>query len=261
MVAVLKRERPFMKLKKTTLLLFATGFIGIIILLFIFTNFQRNLKINSEINLAVEALTTMENRDVFSMESDIDSMKKRSLAPDDYPNHFDTSVVLGDSISEGLVLFNFLKPSSVVGTLGKSAKSAIEDVPKLVSLAPQNVFIELGLNDLSHPDRDLNTFIKDYEQLIDSIKFSLPKTRIYICSIFPVTDELIGERPEFAQIPEYNAALIEIAKRKNVNYIDTFSFGKQNEALHDDDGIHYYSEFYPLWLDYLIKNSVLSKQL
>lgn len=250
-----------MKIKKSTSIIFAAILVGIIIFLFIFINFQKNSKINSEIGAGIEALTAMENRDVSSLEAEIDFMKRKSVAANDYSSHFDTSVVLGDSISEGLVLFNLLKPSSVVGNLGKSAESAIEDIPKLVALAPQNIFIELGLNDLSHPNRDLNNFIKIYEQLIDSIKFSLPKAKIYICSIFPVTDELSGERPEFIQIPEYNTALAEIAKRKSVDYIDTYSFGKQNELLHDGDGIHYYPEFYPLWLDYLIKNSTLSKQL
>jgi len=216
---------------------------------------------NSEIVSGINTLTTLESRDVLTMEEEIDFVKRKTVDANNYPTLFESSVVLGDSIAEGLGLYGYLKPSSLLGLLGKSTATSIEDVPQLVKMAPRNIFIELGLNDISYPDRDLNSYISSYEKLIDAIKFQLPNTQIYICSIFPVTDKVLQERPEFNKIETYNAALTELAKRKNVSYIDTYTLLKTNPQYHDEDGIHLVSQFYPLWLDTLVNNSVLSKLL
>ncbi|MGL4606303.1 MAG: GDSL-type esterase/lipase family protein [Eubacteriaceae bacterium] len=245
--------------KLIILILILTLSFGIIISLYFFS--QRNSKINAEIQEGMNVLETMEEKDVIAMEEDIDFLKRKAVDANDYPQLFSSSVVLGDSIAEGLGLFNYLKPSSLVAGLGKSTTLAMEDVPKLIALKPQNIFIELGLNDISDANDGVNTFTKNYEKLIDAIQLGLPKTKIYICSIFPVTDSLIAERPEFSKIPEYNAALVELAKKKNVEYLDTYTLGNANAQLHDPDGIHYFSAFYPLWLDTLVNSSVLSKRL
>lgn len=233
----------------------------IIIGLIILIHYQQIIKEQSEINAGVETLTTMESRDLYTMEEKIDFMKHKAVDAGDYPTLFETSVILGDSIAEGIGLYGFLPSSSLVAVLGKSTENSMEDVSKLVDLSPRNIFFELGLNDISHPNTTLNSYISSYEQLIDSVHSQLPNTQLYVCSIFPVTDAVIQEQPEFTQIETYNAALIEMAKRKNIHYIDTYTLLKTNPQYHEEDGIHVLREFYPLWLDTLVNNSDLSKLL
>lgn len=227
----------------------------------LFVNGSKLAEENAKTASGIKALNTLQSRDVLSMEEEIDFMKRKAVDADNYPVLFESSVVLGDSIAEGLGLYGYLKPSSLIGLLGKSTAASIEDVPKLVDMAPRNVFIELGLNDLSAPDHDLNSFITSYDELIDAIKFQLPNTQIYICSIFPVTEKVLQDRPEFTQIETYNAALVELAKRKNINYLDTYTLLKTNPHYYAEDGIHMLSGFYPLWLDTLVNKSVLVKLL
>lgn len=219
------------------------------------------IKHQSEINTGVDTLTALESRDLFTMEEKIDFMKRKAVDSGNYPALFESSVIFGDSIAEGLGLYGYLPPSSLVAVLGKSTVTGLEDVPKLVDLAPRNLFIELGLNDISHADGDANSYISSYEQLLDAIQSQLPNTQIYICSIFPVTDTVVQERPEFTRIEAYNAALAEMAKRKKVTYIDTYPLLKTNPQYYEVDGIHMIGDFYPLWLDFLVKNSTLSKLL
>lgn len=232
-----------------------------IILIILIIYFQSIAQKNAEINDGVRALNALETRDLYAMEEKIDFMKRKAVDAGDYPTLFESSVIFGDSIAEGLGLYGFLSPSSLVAVLGKSTENSLEDVPKLVDLTPRNIFFELGLNDISHPDRTLDAYISSYENLIDTIRLQLPNTQIYICSIFPVTDATLQERPEFSQIESYNAALAEMAKRKNIHYIDTYTLLKTNPQYHDEDGIHVIREFYPLWMDTLVNNSELKKLL
>jgi len=231
--------------------------IGVVIIM----NFQNITTQNLEIKTGVDVLTTLESRDLFTMEEKIDFMKHEAVDAGNYPDLFESSVVFGDSIAEGLGLYGYLRSSSLVAVLGKSTENSLEDVSKIVDLSPRNIFFELGLNDISHPDSTLDSYIASYEQLIDAVQAQLPNTQIYICSIFPVTDKVLQEQPVFSQIETYNAALIEMANRKNIHYIDTYTLLKTNPQYHEEDGIHVVKAFYPLWLDNLVKNSDLSKLL
>ena len=231
--------------------------IGAIILV----NLLSTTKQNSEISAGVEVLKSLESKDVVTMEGKIDFMKKKAGDSGGYPEIFETSVIFGDSIAEGIGSYGYLPASSLIAVLGKTTDSSLEDVAKLVDMAPKNVFFELGLNDMSHPDTTLDSYKQSYEKLIDAAKSQLPNTQIYICSIFPVTDAAIQEDPKLNQVEAYNAALVELAKRKNVHYIDTYTLLKENPQYHEADGIHVLREFYPFWLDTLVNNSDLSKLL
>lgn len=116
-------------------------------------------------------------------------------------------------------LYSFLSPTSLVAVMGKSTENSLEDVPGLVNLAPRNISFELGLNDISHPDTTLESYLSHYEKLIDSVRLQLPNTQIYICSIFPVTDEALKENPEFSQIETYNTAFTPKWQKEKISII------------------------------------------
>lgn len=247
------------KLNRNTIIIIAVpSVILLLILVMYFYNFARE---KAKVDDGINVLTTLETRDIYSMEETIDYMKHKPVDAGNYSAIFGSSVVFGDSIAEGLGLYGFLSPSSLVAVMGKSTENSLEDVPTIVNLAPRTLFFELGLNDISHPYSSLDSFISSYEKLIDAVRLDLPNTKIYICSIFPVTDETLQERPEFSQIETYNASLAEMAKRKNLTYIDTYSLLKNNPQYHAEDGIHVVREFYPLWLDTLVNSSDLKKLL
>lgn len=234
---------------------------GVVIILALIIIFQIIASDKAQLNEGVNVLVSLETRDLYTMEERIDIMKRKAVDPGDYSALFGSSVVFGDSIAEGLGLYGFLDSTSLVAVMGKSTETSLEDVPKLVNLSPRNVFFELGLNDISHPYSTLESYISSYEKLIDSVRSQLPNTQIYICSIFPVTDTVLQDESEFSQIETYNAALIEMAKQKNVTYIDTYTLLKNNPQYHTEDGIHVIREFYPMWLDLLVNNSDLKKLL
>ncbi|URN83443.1 GDSL-type esterase/lipase family protein [Acetobacterium wieringae] len=233
----------------------------IIIIVVLLIHYQSVARENAKVTEGIQALATLETRDLYTMEEKIDYMKRKAIDSGDYSALFGNAVVFGDSIAEGLGLYGFLSPTSLVAVMGKSTENSLEDVPSLVNLAPRNVFFELGLNDISHPDSTLDSYLSHYEKIIDAVRLQLPNTQIYLCSIFPVTDEALKEKPEFSQIETYNTALEEMAKRKNIHYIDTYTFLKNNPQYHEQDGIHVIREFYPIWMDTLVNNSDLKNLL
>lgn len=244
--------------KKRVLIVFISGVIILIAVIIIFYNITSQ---KDKLNEAVNVLVSLENQDLYTMEERIDFIKRKAVDANNYSALFGSSVVFGDSIAEGLGLYGFLDSSSLVAVMGKSIENSMEDVPTLVNLAPRNIFFELGLNDISHPYSTLESYISSYENLIDSVRSELPNAKIYICSIFPVTDVALQDEPEFNQIDAYNTALLEMAKRKNVTYIDTYTLLKNNPQYHTEDGIHVIREFYPMWMDTLVNNSDLKKLL
>ncbi len=233
----------------------------IVVIIILIIHYHNVAKEKAKVDEGIQVLIALESRDLFSMEEQIDFMKHKAIDSGNYSALFANSVVFGDSIAEGLGLYGYLSPSSVVAVMGKSTESSLEDVPRLVNLAPRNIFFELGLNDISHPDNTMESYLNHYEKIIDSIRLQLPNTQIYICSIFPVTAEALAENPQFNQIESYNTALNEMAKRKNIHYIDTYSLLKNNPQYHEQDGIHVIREFYPLWMDMLVNNSDLKNLL
>lgn len=252
-----KRIKLFLNKKRILFILIA----GVVILIALIFSFQTIASKKAKLNEGMNRLVSMETRDLYTLEERIDIMKQKAVGAGDYSALFGSSVVFGDSIAEGLGLYGFLDTTSLVAVMGKSTENSMEDVPTLINLAPRNVFFELGLNDISHPYNTLDTYINSYENLIDSVHSQLPNAKIYICSIFPVTEAALQEKPEFSQIDAYNAALIELANRKNVTYIDTYTLLKNNPQYHAEDGIHVIREFYPLWIDTLVNNSELKKLL
>lgn len=230
-----------------------------IILFFII--YQIDSHKNSTLDDGVEVLVSLEARDLYTLEEKIDYMKRKAVDANDYSALFGSSVIFGDSIAEGLGLYGFLSATSLVAVMGESTENSLDNVQKMIDLAPHQVFFELGLNDISHPYSSLDSYINSYENLIDLVQLQLPNARIYICSIFPVTDEALQDEPAFSQIEGYNAALEEMAQRKNVNYINTYNILKNNPQYHNEDGIHVLPEFYPLWLDTLVNNSDLKNLL
>jgi len=143
---------------------------------------------------------------------------------------------------------------NVFGEAGKTAFFAVKDndVAKLVERNPEHLFIALGSDDILWPtDNPLQFAIQQYGLLLDQMKEELPHTKITILSVTPVTEKALKEEPRYSNIAAYNQMLKELARKKQVKYVDVSSIAEQNPALYDEDGIHFKAEFYPLLLDFL----------
>jgi lysophospholipase L1-like esterase len=175
----------------------------------------------------------------------------------DYKSIFNGDVFVGDSISDGLAYYDFINSSNVIAKLGCNLLKADNEVDKIASLKPKNIYILFGANDM---DAKLSSemFTQRYEKLIKDIKAKSPNSKIYIQSILPVSDKAVKSKPHLnsARINEFNNALKKMAEKEDINYVNIASVLKNtNTDLHEGDGIHFKYQFYILWLNYLADNT------
>ncbi len=165
---------------------------------------------------------------------------------------YETSVFLGDSITEGLSYHEVLEEKNVLAGAGKTAQFALEDMGELVSRIPEHIYIQLGSDDILWPtDNPLEYSLSHYATLIEKIQAELPDATITLLSVTPVTAEAEQTEPRYRNIAEYNEGLKELAAEKQVGYVDLSPLVAGHPDLYDTDGIHFQAKFYPLLLDYL----------
>ncbi|WP_420908750.1 GDSL-type esterase/lipase family protein [Brevibacillus humidisoli] len=165
---------------------------------------------------------------------------------------FQTSVFLGDSITEGLSYHDVLDEANVLAGAGKTAEFALEDIDELIKRSPKHIFIHLGSDDILWPTDDPKEYsLKHYATLIGTIKEKLPEASITLLAVTPVTAEVEKKEPRYGNIEAYNQGLQELATQEQVGFVDLSPILANNPDLYDTDGIHFKEAFYPLMLDEL----------
>lgn len=169
---------------------------------------------------------------------------------------FSSSVILGDSRAESIVSYGILDSSPVVAYKGRNLITAQKegDINKAINLSPANLFLTYGLNDVELYG-DPSDFIKEYEKVIKDIQSKLPNTKIYVNSIFKVKDKAISESPSLKNVPQFNAAIINMCNKLGVTYIDGSSI--VDESSYEDDGIHFKPGFNKRWVEMLVQKANL----
>ena len=159
---------------------------------------------------------------------------------------FSNALVLGDSITEGFVEYDFLRESSVIAELGMKVTDVTEKLDTIRTLNPQTVFLSYGMNDIAVTGGDAKVFKENYKEVLKDIREILPGAAIYINSIFPVQQMKIDESPVYGSLDTFNQTLRELAEEEGETFIDNTEIVR--EEYYEPDGVHMTSEIYPLWL-------------
>ena len=187
-------------------------------------------------------------------------------------SYFDDAVFIGDSRTEGLILYTglsnaisytnkglmvdtvFTKP--VINMDGE--KLSVMDALRRTDFS--KVYIMLGINETGWPYNSV--FIEKYGQIIDEIRQINPDATIYVQEILPVTEE-VSQTHSYVKnekIDAYNTLIRQMAEEKQVYYIDA---GKAVEGADGSlpeeaamDGIHLKQPYCEKWLAYLKTHTV-----
>lgn len=220
----------------------------------------------SQVIKGIEIIKVLENKDVLESEEKIDLVqsslqgininKENNNEKVDLIDKFSNSVILGDSRAESIVSYEILNNSSVVAYKGRNLKSAQKegDINKAINLAPKNIFLTYGLNDIQIYGNPLD-FIKEYEKIIKDIQNKLPNTKIYVNSIFRVNSKAISKSPALKNVPQFNAAIMDMCNKQGVTYIDASSI--VDDSSYESDGIHFKPNFNKRWVELLIQKANL----
>lgn len=220
---------------------------------------------STKINNSIALLNKLENKDISQVENKIDSIQNKlsiktkratKSSKSKYKYIFESTVFMGDSQAEPLSLYGFLDPTSVVAKKGRNVISAKEDISNVVKLNPKKVVLLYGVNDLLL-FKSTEDFIIKYEKLISSLKEQLPNTQIYINAVYHVQDFACEKKPLFKRSSDFNNALEELCKKLSVTYIDSNVLVSNESEYYAPDGIHFLSNYYYQWLDFIQKKLTL----
>lgn len=169
-------------------------------------------------------------------------------------------VFLGNSLTENFELAELFQNLKIKnrGINGDIIDGVINRINPIVLSNPKKIFIEIGINDLgrgSHKD----TLINKYKTLVEILQTKLPKTKIFIQSLFPTE---IGRKELKTyctkevnrDVIEINSELSKFALKRKITFIDTYSsfvLQGQLNPKYSVDGVHLNGAGYKLWTQIL----------
>lgn len=184
--------------------------------------------------------------------------------PDEFEGDTRKRVVLyGDSLTEGITLYNLLNSDDnylVVnkGKNGATIERLTECVNEVLGAKPDYLFIMAGTNNFWGGDKGVPMLVK-YREFIKEIRTSLPDTKIFIQSTMPFGRLAIKENSvlSFDELHYFNLSLKNIATDFNCKFIDVSKEYEDSEGFLKDevtrDGIHILLPEYQKWVDMIKK--------
>lgn len=166
-----------------------------------------------------------------------------------YRQIFSDSLIVGDSLMNGLEIYNVLDKSNMITMVSASLYHLEGNIGKIISNNPKNLILHYGINMLTNSDSQLEFFISMYTDIITGLKSELPDTDIYISGIFNVSESVSSR---YTYLDKYNAALKQMCEELEVSFVDNSSCLDGNASYFGSDGIHMSKAFYvDVWLPHL----------
>ena len=244
--------------RKRLLLIGACALVLILLVILAVQGIRRLTSPRVDTEQGVEYIKAAESEDIATIEQKISQLEQQDGGDDtdrSCKEKFASSVVMGDSITEGFSEYDVLNASSVVSKIGVHLNELDEQVQQVKELDPQVIFLAYGMNDVISTAVDTDQFLEEYETLVDQLREEVPNAHIYVNSIFPVTDSAVKKEPELAQISEYNTALKGMCDEMQVGFIDNTELVE--DQYYEEDGVHFKAEFYPIWAERMAEVAAL----
>ena len=194
-------------------------------------------------------------------------------------SYFDNTVLIGDSRTEGLVLYSGLSNITGFRYKGLNVSSLDSDycitIPgyggkytcyQAISMTSyDNYYCMFGINELGW--YSLDVFIEDFNALIDYIKLANPNATVYVEGVIPVCRSKEAEGGVFTKdrVEEFNALILDMCKERNdVIFLDVGAAVRDEEGYLPEegspDGIHCNADYCKRVLQYIRCNTYSRKQ-
>ena len=189
--------------------------------------------------------------------------------------YFDDAAFVGDSITEGIKLYEVMTNATVVAARGINLDNVFTDdqirtaqgnstvMGALEAAEPKKIYIMFGANGVGWFTEQHFTDV--YTKFVQAVKEQHPESQIYLQSILPVTQEFDDSREDISndKINRYNELVVEIAEEQKVHYLDVASaFKDEKGCLPEDsngDGMHFGNKYYQKWFDYLKSHTAVEE--
>lgn len=184
---------------------------------------------------------------------------------------FEDAVILGDSRTEGLLLYSDLKVGLGLSKVGLNVSTALNKASytvngKTLTLAQAleggewtKVYIMLGVNECAWMNKD--KFYTNYCGIVDVVREKLPDAQIYIQTLPPVSAaRSAGSGPNNSYVRTFNELITKLCIEKEVYRVDVAEvFTDESGNLpgkYSSDGLHFNKNALNLWIEYLETHTV-----
>lgn len=181
------------------------------------------------------------------------ALKNLDTGKTTYRKLFRSTYIMGDSLMNGLEIYNILNPDRLITQVSASFTHFDENYSKIVSVNPKVLILHYGINMIGTNENHRKSFISNYTKRIKKLKKALPDTRIIVSGLFPV-DRKVAKAERFKNIGSYNKSLKGMCKDLKVEFLDSSSVLKAHPECYGVDGIHLNKTFYSkYWLRFIVK--------
>ena len=243
-----KKTAKQKKQKKQERILLVLGFLVVVMILIVvlrgILGKKQDPAVTSE---GLKIIQKEEKADIKEIETEIQRLENGGTKHADSEELFAKSVVIGDSITEGLSVYGVLDDSSVSAKAGASLSNSDDLLAAAAAMQPEYVFLAFGSNDLQMTGGDSEKFQENYEVFLQKVQAQFPDAKIFVNGIFPVTEQAAASDSNYARIDAFNKVLKKICKQEKLTYIDTSDLPEQDDYA--SDGVHMNSALYKKWAE------------
>lgn len=204
-------------------------------------------------------VTTTVSETVTETSAEGEKAETAAASKDYNPEFFSRGLIVGDSISVGLVNYGYLQPENVFAQIGLTPSSVLTAeidgttvYAKAAGLAPDYICIMLGTNGLSYLSEDF--MAEKMGEFIDGLRQICPNAKILLVSIPPVTAAHESEKPEkIENITKYNDHISRLAEEKSAMFVNVYRLLEDSDGYlaadyAEKDGLHLKGAAYPVVL-------------
>lgn len=144
-----------------------------------------------------------------------------------------------------------------LGLRGDTVQGLIGRIEQVKLVHPSIVFLMAGINDIARSTKE--GFKVQYEDLLRCLQTELPDVCIVVQSLLPVNNKDFSISCNNEQVQDCNAIIEELAKGKNLVFLDLYALYQQSSLLPYDttrDGIHLKEGQYEPWYRLIKETSI-----
>lgn len=243
---------------RTVIAVLLVVFAGFVLFNFIRPNLPAKAD-KSVMKTNIQTLDEMQTADVAAVEKKVRELDARDARKNAagmrivYRRMFSTSVILGDSLTEGLTVYGWLPNSVVFAKVGGSIVYGDDIFAKAAKTQPEYAFFAFGMNDMGNYSGNADNFIEKYSSLLKKFKKISPKTMIVVNSISTPTKAARKGNKSIRNYKKFNKAIKKMCKDEHYIFLNIADILPKNPDLYAGDGIHAAPDYYPLWMDRMVK--------
>ena len=157
-------------------------------------------------------------------------------------------VFCGDSRGIGFTTSGYVDYNHNVSNYSRTIYNIPDYYETLKELNPHYIVICYGINDLGlYQWEGKEKYTEDLANFVYALREQIPGVDVYVNSIPPSLPSEYERGPAWALIPEWNEYIRNYCSEHDIHYVDISDLCDAHTEMYDVDGVHFFSEFYPLW--------------